>query len=289
MKMKQKNNIIKLIIIMLLVTTLCSGCFKRDDMEDINIITTVYPLEYVLNKLYGENSIINSIYPDGININEYKISQKEYKDLVKKDLFVYNGTSNDKDIALNLVNKNKDILIMDSNFGMEIQYGLEELWLNPSNLLMISQNIKNGLEEFIDSKYIKEEINEAYNELKVELSELDAQIKFINEQASNKTLIVASPALQFLSKYDFNVIYVNESEKEIKEAISLINDKKVKYVYILEDEEENTGFKKIKNETKVETITINTLDNLTDEERDNKKDYISLMNDNLELFRKGTE
>ena len=178
---------------------------------------------------------------------------------------------------------------MDSNFGMEIQYGLEELWLNPSNLLMISQNIKNGLEEFIDSKYIKEEINEAYDELKVELSELDAQIKLINEQASNKTLIVASPALQFLSKYDFNVIYVNQDEKKIKDAISLINDQKVKYIYILESEEENTGFKKIKNETKVETITINTLDNLTDEERDNKKDYISLMNDNLELFRKGTE
>ena len=35
-------------------------------------------------------------------------------------------------------------MIMDANFGMEIQYGIEELWLNPSNLLMISQNIKNA-------------------------------------------------------------------------------------------------------------------------------------------------
>lgn len=287
--MKSKNNITKIIIIMLIITMLCTGCFKRDDMEDINIITTVYPLEYVLNKLYGENAIINSIYPDGINVDEYKISSKEYKDLIKKDLFVYNGTSNDKDIALNLVNKNKDILIMDSNFGMEIQYGIEELWLNPSNLLMISQNIKNGLEEFIDSKYIKDELNEAYDELKVELSELDAEIKLMNEQADNKTLIVASPSLQFLSKYDFNIIYVNENEKEIKEAISLINNKKVKNIYILENEEENLGFKKIKNETNVETITINKLDNLTDDERDNRKDYISLMKENLELLRKGTE
>ena len=38
-------------------------------------------------------------------------------------------------------------MIMDANFGMEIQYGIEELWLNPSNLLMISQNIKNSLDE----------------------------------------------------------------------------------------------------------------------------------------------
>jgi len=287
--MKQKKNIIKLILITTMAITLCTGCFKRDDMEDINIITTVYPLEYVLNKLYGENSIINSIYPDGIDTNEYNISSKEYKDLVKKDLFVYNGLSNDKDIALNLVNKNRDILIMDSNFGMEVQYGIEELWLNPSNLLMISQNIKNGLEEFIDNKYIKDEIDNAYRDLKVELSELDAEIKLINEQAKNKTIIVASPSLQFLSKYNFNVIYVGENEKEIKEAISLINNKDVQCIYILENEKENSGFKKIKKETKVETITLNKLDNITDEERDNKENYISLMNKNLELLRKGTQ
>ena len=92
---------------------------------------------------------------------------------------------------------------MDANFGMEIQYGIEELWLNPSNLLMISQNIKNSLNELIDSKYIKEEIEEAYVNLKVELSELDADIKMLSENASNKTLVVASPSLQYLTKCGF--------------------------------------------------------------------------------------
>src|SRR5574344_714239 len=126
------------LIILILVLLLTSGCFKRDDMEDINIITTVYPLEYVLTKLYGDNSIINSIYPDGINIYDYEITSKQINDYSKKDLFVYNGLGNDKDIALTLLNKNPNILIIDANLGMETQYGLEELWLNPSNLLMIS-------------------------------------------------------------------------------------------------------------------------------------------------------
>ena len=158
--MKRKKSIFKLLAIILLLGVITTGCFKRDDMEDISIITTVYPLEYVVNQLYGNNSVVNSIYPDGVDIDEYKITSKEYKDFSKKDLFVYNGLSSDKDIALKLVNKNKNIMIMDANFGMEIQYGIEELWLNPSNLLMISQNIKNSLDELIDSKYIKEEIGD---------------------------------------------------------------------------------------------------------------------------------
>ena len=168
--MKKANKIFKILLLVISTSFILSGCFRRDDMEGINIITTVYPLEYVTNKLYGNNSVINSIYPDEIDITKYKISSKEYKDHSKQDLFIYNGASADRDIALNLVNKNKNILIMDANFGMETQYGIEELWLNPSNLLMISQNIKNSLIELIDSKYIRDEITESYNELKVELS-----------------------------------------------------------------------------------------------------------------------
>ena len=168
--MKNQTKIFKLLLLIVCTSFIFCGCLKRDDMEGINIITTVYPLEYVTNKLYGNNSVINSIYPDGIDTTEYEISSKEYKDHSKEDLFVYNGLSTDKDIALKLVNKNKNILIMDANFGMEIQYGIEELWLNPSNLLMMSQNIKNNLIELIDSKYIKDEIEKSYGELKVELS-----------------------------------------------------------------------------------------------------------------------
>ena len=67
--MKNKIKTFLLIITCVLIFT---GCFKRDNMEGINIITTVYPLEYISTRSYGENSVINSIYPDGINIQEYK-------------------------------------------------------------------------------------------------------------------------------------------------------------------------------------------------------------------------
>lgn len=282
----------KIIIIMILVLFTTTGCFKTDDMENINIITTVYPIEYVLTNLYGERAIINSVYPDGINIYEYKFSEKEYKDFSKQKLFVYNGLSDDKDIAIKLLNKNNKLLILDTSFGMEYEYGLEELWLNPSNLLMMSQNIKNGLSELIESNLIKDDINKKYNELKVQLSELDADIKDLSEHASNKTIIVSSPTLMYLSKYGFNVLLISddkENSKNYSDALKLINDKTVNYIYSLENEEESKSLAQIKKETKVEVLEIDRIDNMTDEERDNKKDYISLMQQNIELLRKGVK
>ena len=283
------KRIIKLLLIVL-ITVGCTSCIKTDSMENINIITTIYPIEYVLTNLYGEDSIINSIYPDGVNIDEYKLSEKEYNDFIKKDLFVYKGLGKDRDIAKNLLNKNNKLLIMDASFGMEYEYGIEELWLNPSNLLMMSQNIKNGLFEFIESSIIKDKIKKNYDSLKVSLSELDASIKLLNEQANNKTLIVASPALNFLSKYGFNIINISDNPdkaKEVVNATKLINDGTIKYIFILEGEEDSKALAQIKKETKVEMIEIKKVNNLTDEERDNKKDYISLMETNIELLRKG--
>lgn len=287
--MKNKIRTFLLIITCVLIFT---GCFKRDNMEGINIITTVYPLEYISTRLYGENSVINSIYPDGINIQEYKISSKEYKDFSKQDLFIYNGLTTDRDIALKLLNKNKDILIMDANFGMEFQYGIEELWLNPSNLLMISQNIKNSLSELIDSKYIKNEINSSYEELKVELSELDADIKLLSENAKNKTIVVASKSLQYLNKYGFDVIFIDdttETENNIAKVKKLIDNNSIKYIYILENDKESKIFEQFKSDKKITPLTIDKIDNITDEQRDNKEDYITLMKQNIELLKKGIE
>ena len=50
-----KKTIITLFTITITLSCL-TGCFKRDKMEDINIATTIYPIEYVTNRLYGNNS-----------------------------------------------------------------------------------------------------------------------------------------------------------------------------------------------------------------------------------------
>ena len=63
--------------------SLFTGCFKRDNLEDIQITTTSYPIQYITERLYGEYSTIDSIYPMGVNIQNYELNKKQIKDVSK--------------------------------------------------------------------------------------------------------------------------------------------------------------------------------------------------------------
>ena len=132
-----------------------SGC-KRDSMEDITIYTTTYPIEYITNRLYGQHSDINSIYPNEV----IKLSDKLVRDYSQSDLFVYNGLSHEKDYAVSMLNNNKNLKIVDATMGMEYESSIEELWLDPSNFLMLCLNIRNGMKEYITNGVLRKQIDE---------------------------------------------------------------------------------------------------------------------------------
>jgi len=277
-------------VLFIFIILFTAGCFKRDNLEGIEIVTTVYPLEFVSNYLYGEHSIINSIYPDGIDTSSYSLSKKQINDYSKKELFIYNRITNDKDIAIEFLDKNSDMLIIDATYGIEITHGKEELWLNPSNLLMMTQNIRNGLKEYMTNSYLEKEIDKNYEQLKIALSELDAEIKLTAANASRKLIVSNSDSLKFLEKYGFEVISLDStnnivSDKTIADVIEKINTQEVKHIFLLENTTNSEAVNKIIEETKVETYTFRKLDNITDEERNEKIDYFTIMNSNIELLR----
>lgn len=277
-------------ILLILPFFMLTGCFKRDNLEGVEIVTTTYPIEFVTNYLYGEHSIVNSIYPDGTDTFHYSLSEKQLNDFSKKKLFIYNSITNDKDIALKFLEKNENILIIDATYGMEIVYSGEELWLNPSNLLMMTQNIKNGLQEYMTNSYLEKEINKKYEEIKVSLSELDAEFKLTAENANRKKIIVNSDALKYLEKYGFEVISLDTknttiSDRIINEVITDIENKSIRHIFLLENTESSDILKQIIEKTNVGTYTFRRLDNITDEERNENANYFSIMNSNIELLR----
>ena len=132
-------------------------------MEDITIYTTNYPTEYITKRLYGEFSTIKSIYPDGVNINAYKLTDKQIEDYSKSNLFIFNGLSNEKDYVEPMREINKNLKIIDTTLSMEYNDSIEELWLDPSNFLMMAQNVKTGFNEYIDSYYLTNNFYKEYD------------------------------------------------------------------------------------------------------------------------------
>ncbi len=265
-----------------------SGCFKRDQLEDIDIYTSVYPLEYITNKLYGEHSTVYSIYPDGVTISDYELTNKQIEDYSKAGIYIFNGLGKDKDYVQPMFNYNNDLKIIDASMTMEYIYDVRELWLDPSNFLMLVQNISNGLQEYISNHYLQQNIEANYESLKIDVSKLDASIRLMAESSNSKTIVVANDALKFLDKYGINVISLSEdsvNDKVLANVNELIDNGTIEQIFILNSDSENDYVKQIVEETNIAVTKIHSVSNITSEERNAKKDYLSIMYENLDLLK----
>lgn len=287
--MKRKIFIITLLISIILTTT--TGCLENDDLEGSNITTTVYPIEYLVTRLYNTSNI-TSIYPNGIEVDSYELTDKQLKDYSKSTtLFVYTGLGNEKEIAKTLINKNKKIQLIDASYSLKYTYGIEELWLNPNNYLMLANTIKNDLEDLSSSKYAAEKIEKNYSILEEDLSKLDAEIRSIAKSAekNNKnTIVIAYDSFGFLSKYGFNVINISNENNITTSIKNKFKNKNYKYIFVKNKKEVSDSVKDLVDNYGAELIEINTMSTLTDEQRTNGDNYLSIMNDFLNTLSKVT-
>jgi len=278
----------KLFLLLLLVLPL-SGCLKVDTMDGIVIYTSVYPIEYVTKALYGDYAEVSSIYPDGVNVETYELTEKLISDFSNGDLLIYNGLSDEKLYAAEMINQNGKLKIIDASQGMEIDNSLEELWIDPSNLLMIAQNVKNGLEQYITSSYLEQEIENNYEDLKLYISEIDATLKEVVQNADQENIVVGSASLLFLEKYGLNVIYLGDEEaitdKILSDTSKLIDDGEIEYIYLEKFDEGNDTITDFVSKYGISLKIINPISNITEDERQNKENYISIMEENIEALK----
>ena len=207
----------KKIFLLIISIFLLTGCslFKSDALEDANVYTTTYPVTYIINYLYGNNSKIHSIYPSDVNFLEYELSEKKLNEFAKSNLFVFNSQDIDRNYAVSMLNINSNLLLIDTTFGMTYNNSIEELWLNPYNYLMMAKNTKDSLNEYIKDPYLNKEIEEKYELLQYELSKLDATYKETLTNASYKTIVTDNQLFKFLEKYNIEVICLEENIQTI--------------------------------------------------------------------------
>lgn len=280
----------KYLIISLVMILVLSGCsFKNNTLENAKIYTTIYPVEYIIDYLYGENSTIESIYPDGINLNEYELTNKQIENYAKGDLFVYIGLGKEKDVAKKFLNKNDELLIIDATYGLNYNEDIEELWLAPNNFLMLAKNIKNSLNEYLDNSFKSEDVNNLYNELYEKVSWVDAELRNVAKTAKdneNNTIVVSNNVFKFLENYGFNIISIEDIENSGSE--NAINDlkskfKNVKYSKILKLKDENNSelVTNLQTKYKAEIVEFNNI--ITNS--DTASDYVSIQYENIAIIR----
>lgn len=331
------------------ITLLLTGClFKRDTMEDINIYTTIYPLSFLTSYLYNDYSTVHSIYPSDIDVSEYNLSDKKIVEYSRSDLFVFNGLDKDRDYAVKMINENENLKIVDTSISVGYEYSVRELWLNPNNFLMMAQNLKSGLLEYVTNPYLISNkdntgIEDKYEELNKNLSKLDATLKEAIKYANYDTIVVDDDTFKFLESLltdkTFTVLSLDETEEvtitytvqngdtldkiakdnkvskndiiklnnledekiktgqtleiniktissnSLNKAKKLISDGKIKYIYSFEESSSEVVNELIE-ENGLELITINDMYTIDGGVTNSNENYITIMNNNIDLLKK---
>ncbi len=280
-----KKRILKIILMGLVFFTTACGNNKSDGL---NVLTTIYPISFIAEQVYQDGSIL-SIYPNGADISNYNLTNKQVKQYSKNDIFIYNGLSNEQTVAKNLINSNHKLYIIDVAYGLTYENGLEELWLSPNYYLMLAKTIKDNLKDFVSSKYAKEELEKKYEALAEKLSIMDAELRTVAKSANelNKGTIVASSNMfKYLKNYGFNVISLEE-ETNLNSILNNFKDKTYSTVFMKDTEEKSEAIKELeKNGAKV--IKVNTMETLTIEEKENNDTYFTIMNEYMENIKNAT-
>jgi len=282
-------------LLLLSIVLIVSGCFKRDDFEGVKIYTTTYPIEYIANTLYGYNSEVVSIYPDGVNVYEYELTEKQIKEYSKAPLFIYNGLSEEKQIAKSFINTNRSLRIIDVSYGLKTTAYPESLWLSPSTYLMLATTVKNNLQDVITNKYINEEIDKNYEPLQETLSLLDAEIRSIANAAKEKgtnVIVTNSNAFNYLIGYGFEVISLIEAENVTENNLSALRSDfragDYTHVFMLDSEADSELIGELITSYKLTEVIVKSMNTLSEEERQNKETYLTIMKEYVENLRQVT-
>ncbi len=279
----------KIFSVLLVCFLFLTGCNINDDFNDSYIYVTTYPIEYATTALYSDYAKVSSVYPNGSK-SDYKVTEKKKDKYSTGKIFIYSGVSGEAYLAKDLYNRNDNIQLVDATKGMSRDLKNESMWLNPSNYLMLCSNIKSGLIEYNDNVYIKEKIENNYKTLNEMVSELDVSLYDIGKNGNYKTILTTNDVFNYLTKYNINVISLDENNKTIDkayaEAKKLVSTKAIQYVYYLEDDTLNERQEKFISENSIVKVPIKSMFTITEEEKNNNKDYISMMNDVIDNYKK---
>lgn len=284
------NKIIKLLSLICIMLCL-SGCFKEDELSNDNVYTTIYPIKYLTDTLYGEAKTISSIYPNGANVSKYELTKKQKETYSKGALFVYNGITSEKSLAKEFLNNNKRILLIDASYGLRYDNDIEELWLSPNNYLMLAKNIKTNLIEYTTSKVTKESIEKKFNQLEETLSYMDADLRSIASLASeegNAIIITSSSKLNFLKKYGFEVIDLSSDTINESSIKSSFKNKTYQDIYLCNNDSKNDLITDLEANYGANIINVNTMETLTDSEVANNDNYETIMTKFIDNIRNTT-
>ncbi len=82
---------LSIITLFTLILTACGTSNSSDNNDVLQIYTSIYPLQYIVEEIGADQVHTESIIPPGVDAHTYEPTSKEITELADGDAFIYIG------------------------------------------------------------------------------------------------------------------------------------------------------------------------------------------------------
>ncbi|KXZ23386.1 metal ABC transporter substrate-binding protein [Bacillus nakamurai] len=273
----------------------------------LHVVTTFYPMYEFTKQIVKDKGDVDMLIPSSVEPHDWEPTPKDIASIQKADLFVYNSTymetwvpSAEKSMGADhaaFVKASKGIDLIEGSDEEEEGHGHDHnhsmdphVWLSP---VLAQKEVKN-----ITAQIVKQDPkNKAYYEKNSEeyiakLKDLDKLYRTTLNKAAKKELITQHAAFGYLAKeYGLKQVAIaglspeeEPSAAKLAELKTFAKKHDVKIIYF-----EEVASPKVANtlagEIGAKTEVLNTLEGLSQKERDKGIGYIDIMEKNLDALK----
>lgn len=311
---------LKKLIIASLGLSLWGSTASADDTLDI--YTTIYPLQFLVEEIGGETVNVESIIPVGADAHSYEPTMQDMTKYANADAFLYVGGNmetfstsianalSEQSVQLIHLYTHEELFVSEHEYTHEHddeshdhddeghdhdhEEGLDpHIWISPTKMMDVAEIIKDELIELnpgAESLYL-----ENYEALIEDLETLDQDFHDTLKDKENAHIIVPHAAYGYWEEYGVTQIPLSgfsmseePSQRQLQELIATAEEYDLDFV-LFEQNVESRIPEVIQKEIGAEARTIHNLEVRVEEEVENDDDYLDIMYRNLEVLDEVTK
>lgn len=274
----------------------------------LQVITSIYPVADFAKQVAGDYAEVTNLVPPGVEPHDWEPTAKDIQSIAQADVFVYNGGGLENWVPNALEStKNEKQVVVETAKGLQLMEGIAEegeqhegeehgyldphIWLDPVLAQKQVAAIEEGLEK-ADPAH-KAEYQKNANAYIEKLKQLDKKFADTFSNVKRKELVTQHAAFGYLAKrYQLQQIPiaglspdVEPSPSQLVEIVNFAREHQVKTIFF-ETLAAPKVAETVAKEIGATTAVLNPIEGLTEEEQAQHKDYLSVMEENLQLLSK---